>query len=38
MLRKIHDNFIPADVGRNTYSTIVTGIFVWGGNVIDEED
>ena len=38
MLRKTRDNFMPADVGRGSYGTAVAGVFVWNGNVIDEED
>ena len=38
MLRKTRDDFMPADVGRGTYGTVVAGVFVWNGNVIDEED
>ena len=29
---------MPADVGRGAYCTLVAGVFVWNGNVIDEED
>ena len=38
MLSKTRDNFMPADVGRGAYSTLVAGVFVWNGNVIDDED
>ena len=38
MLRKTRDNFMPADVGKGAYVTLVAGVFVWNGNVIDEED
>ena len=38
MLRKTRDNFMPADVSRGAYGTLVAGVSVWNGNVIDEED
>ena len=38
MLRKTRDNFMPADVGRGAYGTLVVGFFVWNSNVIDKED
>ena len=38
MERKNQDNFMPADVGRSTYSTMnAAGVFVWNGNVLDIE-
>ena len=38
MLRKTRDDFTSTDVGRGAYGAIVAGVFVWNGNVIDEED
>ena len=29
---------MPADVGKSADGAIVAGIFVWNGNVIDEQD
>ena len=37
-MRKTRDDFMPADVSRGAYRGIVTGVFVWNSNVIDEED
>ena len=38
MLRKTRDDFMPADVGRGAYGTIVVDVFVWNGHVLDEKD
>ena len=38
MLRKTRDDFMPADIGTGAYGTLVEGVFVWNGNLIDEED
>ena len=29
---------MPTDVGRVAYGAVVAGVFIWNGNVIDEED
>ena len=39
MRRKTRDDFMPADVGRTTFSTVnQAGVFVWNGNAIETED